>query len=77
MPDQCGHLTRWIKYTTGDAKELIKHLVHADSRNCYDKAIALLDKEYGSTHLILCSYIRELHQWETIKQHDTVSYKKL
>ena len=79
VPDQRGRLKRLIKYTTGDAKELIKHLVHADSRNCYGKAIALLDKEYGSTHLISCRYqkIRELRQWETIKQHDTVSFKKL
>ena len=53
VPDQRGRLTRLIKYTSGDAKVLIKHCVHADSETCYDKAIKFLDAEYGSSHIII------------------------
>ena len=77
VPDQRGRLVRLIKYTSGDPKELIKHLVHADPDNCYDQATELLDKEYGNPHLISCKYIKELRNWEVIKNNDTANYKKL
>ena len=76
VPDQYGRLTRLIKFTSGDAKDLIKHCVHADPDSCYDKALLLLDKEYGNTHLVSSSYIKELRNWDTIKQHDSSAYKK-
>ena len=77
VQDQRGRLTRLIKYTEGEPKELIKHLVHADARECYSKAIALLDKEYGNHHLISCKYIKELRGWKQVKEHDTAEFKKL
>ena len=76
VPDQRGRLTRLIKYTSGDAKDFIRHCVHADPESCYDQAMLLLDKEYGNTHLVSSSYIKELRNWETIKQHDSSAYKK-
>ena len=76
VPDQRGRLTRLIKYTAGDAKELIKHLVHANPKKCYDMAVELLDKEYGNPHLLSCSYIKELRQWEPIKLNDSVEFKR-
>ena len=77
IPDERGRLTRLIKYTQGDAKELIKHLVHADPAKCYTKALSLLDKEYGNPHLISCSYLKQLRQWKAIKEDDAPSFKKL
>ena len=77
MCDQVGRLTRLIKYTSGDAKDLITHLVHASPDSCYDEAIQMLDKEYGNPHLIHRSYIGELRKWDSIKPIDTVAYKKL
>jgi hypothetical protein len=75
--DQRGRLTRLIKYTTGEAKELIQHLVHADHRDCYDVAISLLDKEYGSPHLLTVSYLKKLRNWGSLKENDTTEFKKL
>ena len=77
VTDQSGRLTTLIKYTQGDAKDLIKHFVHADPTDCYDKAIALLDKEYGNQHLLSCSYIKELRQWKNIKESDVAGFKKI
>ena len=76
VTDQRGRLTRLIKYTTGDAQELIKHLVHSETK-CYDKAIELLDKEYGNAHLLSCSYIKELRLWKNIAEDDVDGFKKL
>ena len=77
IDDQRGRLTRLIKYTDGDAKDLIKHCVHADPLSCYDQALALLDVEYGSSHKISYAYLQRLHEWPSIKITDTVSFKKL
>ena len=77
VTDQRGRLTRLINYTEGDAKELIKHLIYADHSSCYTQAISLLDKEYGNPHLISCSYIKELRNWKSMKEHDTAAIKKL
>ena len=40
-----GRLTRLLKYTKGDAKELIKHCIHEKESECFNKAIELLDEE--------------------------------
>ena len=32
--------------------------------------------EYGNTHLLSCSYIKELRQWEPIKLNDSVEFKR-
>ena len=77
VTDQRGRLTRLIKYTSGEAQELIKHFVHAESHDCYDKAVRLLDKEYGNMHLLSCSYLKQLRQWEAISDDDPVGFKKL
>ena len=47
-------LIRLLKYTEGDAKDLIKHCVHEDAENCYDTAVSLLEKEYGNPFTIPC-----------------------
>ena len=77
IDDQRGRLTRLIKYTDGDAKDLIKHCVHADPLHCYDQAISLLDAEYGSSHKISYAYLQRLHEWPSVKLTDTASFKKL
>ena len=77
VPDQRGRLTRLIKYTSGEAKELIKHCVHADSTVCYDKAMKMLDAEYGSPHIIVSAHLKELEKWPTVKCTDAAEFRKL
>ena len=73
---QSGRLTRLIQKTSGDAKELIKHLVHADPDTCYDRAMSLLEEHYGNVHLVSSSYLKELRDWEIIKQNDAAGFKR-
>ena len=77
IDDQRGRLTRLIKYTSGEAKELVKPFVHADPSSCYDKAIEMLDAEFGSSHTITCAYLKQLEEWPQVKLTDTVSFRKL
>ena len=74
IDDQKGKLTRLIQYTSGEAKNLIKHLIHA-SGNGYDQAIKILDDEYGDVHTVTNSYLKELRLWPAIRSNDTVAFK--
>ena len=77
VKDPRGRLTRLLKYTAGDAKDLIKHCIHEDDNMCYIRAVELLDKEYGNQQLLSSSYLKELKKWPTIKFNDSTAYKKL
>jgi hypothetical protein len=77
VQDPRGRLTRLLKYTSGDAKDLIKHCFYEDASTCYTKAIRLLDKEYGNHQLLASSYLKELRKWPVIKLNDSSAYKKL
>ena len=58
IDDPRGRLTRLIKYTTGDAKEFIKHCIQLPSNEGFKNAKYLLEKVYGNLHKILVSYRR-------------------
>ena len=51
-----GRLTRLIKYTMEEPKELIKHCIHLPHDRGYQTAVTLLEKTYGNPHKILSSY---------------------
>ncbi len=70
-------LVRLLKYTEGDAKDLIKHCVHEESTTCYSTAINLLEKEYGNPYTISCAYLEKLKSWPQIKPNDGVALKGL
>ena len=76
IDDPRGRLTRLTKYTTGDAKELIKHCIHLPSNEGFKNAKYLLEKIYGNPHKILVSYRREIKQWPQIKFGDAKGFRK-
>ena len=69
-------LIRLLKYTEGDAKELIKHCIHEGAETCYDTAIGLLE-EYGNPFTTSCAYLEKLRSWPQIKTNDGVALKGL
>ena len=77
MADQRGRLARLIKYTSGDAKELIKLCIHDDPIHCYDNAFSLLDKEYGNPNRVSSKFLKQLRELPAIKITDTVGLKKI
>ena len=77
VADQRGRLNRLIQYTSGEAKELIRHCVHNDPLHCYDDALALLEREYGNPLRIACAYMDKLKNWPSVKHGDGSGYKDL
>ena len=75
--DQRSRLTRLIKFTAGEPKELIKEYVHADPEHCFDLAVAALDKQYGDEDRLHAAYLKELREWPAIRSSDAVAYRKI
>ena len=56
-----GKLTRLIKYTKGDAKEMIKHCVQQPPGERFRNAKALLERKYGNPYKIMTMYKKEIN----------------
>ena len=69
-------LTRQIKYTTGETKELIKHCIEEPVNKGYKNALNLLYRIYGGQHTILAAYKKEVKVWPQIKVGDASGFWK-
>ena len=58
-----GKLTRLMKYSKGDAKEMIKHCVHQPPAQGFRNAKALLERKYGDPYNIMTMYRKEIKAW--------------
>ena len=61
-----GRLTRLIKFTIGEARELIKHYIQLPRKRGYQHARPLLERTYGNPHNMLSSYRKELKEWSPL-----------
>ena len=76
VEDPMGRLTRLIKFTSGEPKDLIKHCIQEETDICYEQAKALLDQQYGNPHRIASAYVKELRRWPCLKSGDSASFCK-
>lgn len=76
VEDPRGRLVRLIKYTCGEAKELIKNCVNLPSGLGYSNAMKLLYRRYGDPHQLLAAYRREVKEWPQVKAGDAASFRK-
>ena len=60
IKDPVGRLTRLIKFSDGEAKNLIKHCIHLTPDIGYYTAITLLGKRCGNPNVLLASYKKEI-----------------
>ena len=60
IDDARGRLTRLIKYTGGEPKEMIKHCIQQPANIGYKNARSLLEQKYGNPHSIIAAYRREI-----------------
>ena len=70
VEDPRGRLIRLLKYTLGEAKELMNHCIQLPSNEGFKYAKNLLEKVYGNPDKILASYRREIKQCPQIKFGD-------
>ena len=76
IEDPRGRLTRLLKYTVGEAKELIKHCIKLPHDKGYKYAKSLLEKTYGNPHKILSSFRKEVKDWPQVKFVDAKAFCK-
>ena len=76
IKDPVGRLTRLIKFTDGEAKDLIKHYLHSTPDIGYNTAIMLLNKRYGNPHLLLLSYRKETKSLSPVKPGNAMGFRK-
>ena len=67
IEDPRGRLTRLLKYTVGEAKELIKHCIYLPHGKGYKYAKSLLKENYGNPHKTLSSYRKDVKGWSQVK----------
>ena len=60
IDDPRGRLTRLIKYTDGQPKEMIKHCIQQSAAAGYKNARSFLEEKYGNPHQILAAYRNEI-----------------
>ena len=76
IPEPKGMLMRLLKYTRGEAHDLIKHCVQEPSYMGYSHAQQLLRKRYGDPHIILSTYRKEVRNWPKLKFGDAKGFRK-
>ena len=77
IDDARGRLTRLIKYTDGEPKEMIKHCIHQPANIGYKNARSLLEQKYGNPHSIIAAYRKEIKAWPQLKPADGAAFQKL
>ena len=77
IADPQGRLTRLINLTTGEARELVKPFIHDKPEYGYEKAMKLLERQYGNPHKLLASYRNETKRMTRIKPGDAAAYRRL
>ena len=60
IKDLVGRLTRLIKLTIGDTKNMIKRCIHLSSESGYHTAMMLLNQSFHSPHSLFASYRKEI-----------------
>ena len=76
VPDERGRLSRLIKYTKGEAHELVKSCVYLSQEICYERAKELLTQKYGSPFKISSEYRKQLANWPKLKANDAVAFNR-
>ena len=76
VQDDRGRLTRLIKYTSGEARDLIQHCIQLSSSTGYATAKDLLERRYGNSYTVISAYRREIKNWPTVKGGDATGFRK-
>ena len=70
-------MTRFIKYTDGEPKEIIKHCIQQPANIGYKNARSLLEQKYGNPCSIIAAYRKEIKAWPQLKPADGAAFQKL
>ena len=71
-----GRLARLLQYTSGNAKEMIKHCVQEPPTIGYQHAKKILVGKYGNPYHIKVEYRKEIEAWPIIRSGDAEGYQR-
>ena len=77
IDDPQGRLTRLIRYTCGEARELVKNVIHDRPNVGYTNAMNFLEKLYGDPQRLLTSSRKGIKQMSKIKPRDALAFRRL
>ena len=76
VSDQTRRLTRLLKFTGGEAKELIKHCIHLPPQTGYETAVGLINNRYRNPLYLLASYSKEIKALPSVKPGEASGFRK-
>ena len=76
IDDPRGRLARLLKYTSGNAKEMIKHCVQEPPTMGYQHAKKILVEKYGNPYHVMVEYRKEIKAWPIIRSGDAEGYQR-
>ena len=76
VDDPRERLTWLIKYTAGDAKEMVKNYIQLTAEIGFETAKRLLTKRYRDPYRMIAAYRKEIKHWPQIKAGDANAYQK-
>ena len=75
IQDPKGRLLRLLKYTRGEAHDMIKPCLQEPSYTGYTHAQGLLRQRYGDPHIVLTSYRKEVRNWPKLTFGDAKGFR--
>ena len=76
IDDPRGRSARLLKYTSGDAKEMIKYCVQEPPTMGYQHAKKILVEKYGNPYHVMVEYRKEIKAWPIIRSGDAEGYQR-
>ena len=76
VDDEQGRLTRLIKFTKGEAKEMVKTCIQLPPEAGFKTVKRLLHERYGDPHRITAAYRNQIKKQPQIKPGDSDAYRK-
>ena len=76
VDDAQGSITRLIKLTKGEAKEMVKTCIQLSTEVGFKTAKRLLHERYGDLHKITAAYRNQIKKWPQIKAVDSDADRK-
>ena len=76
IDDARGGLTRLIKFSTGEAKKMVKACIQLPLEIGFKTANRLLYERYGDQNKITSAYQNQIKKWPQMKAGDSYAYIK-
>jgi hypothetical protein len=75
LNDPRSRLLRLLELVEGSPRDLIDGCIFLDDAHCYQEAMRLLQRRYGSNLLVASRYMEDVRGWPALKDNDATGYQ--